>query len=1060
MILSFFSLVLPVDLTNRLMMKTINANMDSRETLIDLVVNQNSPDNHVRADAESSFKNIAAADPSRIAYELMQSTSHESPLPVDVKQSCLLHLRRLVPMFWSMGFQLFVGPPIAQETKAFIRDSLIQLATSSVSSKIRSGSAYVIVQIAAVDFPDEWPDLLDTLYKCAVDRRDSVSVIGSLSVLNDLFDDLISEEQFWEGDVGNRLISYIFYLLEQGEMSTEIKISALKLYLTVLGTLLSAEALELEARKRSVLDHVNSLVKLLLILIQSLIKETSSSQAVHLVHLSLRSHLYQVLAKIIGEFRRYIPEKEIILLVKILSDDLWLASRIYKEALVDVSGLVSLVKLDVMEEAEPIISTHIIDLMEALSVIQASCCLSDALTLEDFERLVMAMSVCCQYPKAVAEDYLADFNVFVTDATGLSSHVSIRDSIQDFLSELNDADSAKMFNILGSAHTKNAESWNIQESVIFLHEGLFTNQESRVLDARSVAPYLAQLVSLILSDAKGAHPLLVARVLLLIPRTLETFGVKGILQDLAPNALRDFFKILSNSSTNDYRDLIWASAMIGVSLWRNIEILDPKLLGNQIQMSILKTCFNLLEDSEEDTLSILLEATLVAISIDTTTACYVEIEAGISVVDLLLRVSFKDPSNVQVMINSPECLQSLLTGVEEESFLQVCQNLVPYLVEVMLSALAQASVEYSSQLYLSIDLLGYIIEASPLSGLPSDVFVFVFPVLKNVILQTNDDQILQGAGEVFNKLMQNNENQFIKFTDSLTKQTGLDILLAVASKFLSPDLSDSAAMNCGLIVMTLFERFQSCLNSDFFFKLLEATVNRVAIASEVITIENLILVFCKLVTSSSPLTLVDALTNMRLKDAAGNMRDGLQTVLPIWFDSFEVTRGAEKIQQNILALGRLYSLGDARLENVKVNGDLIPYDGDLIITRSMAKSMPQKYTQISAPLKIIKLLVSELQFQSLQPNPDDYVIDDNADGDDEDGWEDMDSLGVPNYEKLKSYIDSDEEDSDQTSDKGVRETLLSFFKECVSKNLANFQSYYEMLDEDEKSVITENVIFT
>ncbi|KAM9893504.1 hypothetical protein OXX69_011685, partial [Metschnikowia pulcherrima] len=470
--------------------------------------------------------------------------------------------------------------------------------------------------------------------------------------------------------------------------------------------------------------------------------------------------------------------------------------------------------------------------------------------------------------------------------------------------------------------------------------------------------------------------------------------------------------------------------------------------------------FNLLEDSEEDTLSILLEATLVAISIDTTTACYVEIEAGISVVDLLLRVSFKDPSNVQVMINSPECLQSLLTGVEEESFLQVCQNSVPYLVEVMSSALAQASVEYSSQLYLSIDLLGYIIEASPLSGLPSDVFVFVFPVLKNVILQTNDDQILQGAGEVFNKLMQNNENQFIKFTDSSTKQTGLDILLAVASKFLSPDLSDSAAMNCGLIVMTLFERFQSCLNSDFFFKLLEATVNRVAIASEVITIENLILVFCKLVTSSSPLTLVDALTNMRLKDAAGNMRDGLQTVLPVWFDSFEVTRGAEKIQQNILALGRLYSLGDARLENVKVNGDLIPYDGDLIITRSMAKSMPQKYTQISAPLKIIKLLVSELQFQSSQPNPDDYVIDDNADGDDEDGWEDMDSLGVPNYEKLKSYIDSDEEDSDQTSDKGVRETLLSFFKECVSKNLANFQSYYEMLDEDEKSVITENVIFT
>ena len=80
-------------------------------------------------------------------------------------------------------------------------------------------------------------------------------------------------------------------------------------------------------------------------------------------------------------------------------------------------------------------------------------------------------------------------------------------------------------------------------------------------------------------------------------------------------------------------------------------------------------------------------------------------------------------------------------------------------------------------------------------------------------------------------------------------------------------------------------------------------------------------------------------------------QSGLAVVLPIWFDSYEVTRGYEQIKQNSLALGKIFSLGDARVENLVVNGDIIPYNGDLIITRSMTQTMPDKFTQISASLK-------------------------------------------------------------------------------------------------------------
>lgn len=1035
--------------------------MDAPNTLISLVINQNSADNNVRVSAELDFKKLAGDNPSQTAQELIQSCAPESPLQIDVKQSCLLHLKRLVPKYWSMGFQLFIGPPIDQSTKAFIRESLLLLATSSPSSKIRTGSAYVIVQIAAADFPDEWPDLLDVLYSCATGNHDSISIMGSLSVLNDLFDDLISESQFWEGGVGNKLISYISYLLEQSQMSAEIKISALRLYLTVLNTLLSPEALELVERKTSVISHIKFLAQLLLSLTENLISITSSGESVELVELSLRSHLYQVFTRILSNFRRYISPSIISSAVHFLVDDLWLSSKIFKKIVIEEAEM-PVVKTEDLDETKDFVSTHLISLFEALSAAQDSCSIIETLGAEKSGQFLTALSACSQYPKATIEDYSADFNVFVTDAAGLSSHVSTRDSIQEFLGQLNDTDSARIFELIKSDPTRNSQSWMEREAFLLLNEGLFSNQESKSLENDlSLTPYFADLYSSIQHDnVDSAHPLLIARIFLLIPKVLEKFSSKDSIDTFCVNGFERIFEIVMSSSRRNEHELIMASSLISATLWRNIEAFDLKKLPGKLQVSIMKVCSSLLDESEEDSLPIILEAISFAIGIDNKASFNVEIEQDVSVIDLILRVSFKDPANVQVTIDSVECLESLLNEVAQEDFLHVCQKLMPYFVEIMRSALSQNIVDFSSQLYLTLDLLGYVIEASPFSELPSDIFVYIFPVLKDLILRTSDDQILQAAGEVFNKLMQNNENLFIKYADPETGTSGLAILLEIASKFLSPDLSDSAAMNCGLIVITLFERFQNCLDSDFFFQLLQATVIRLAIAKEVITIENLILVFCKLVLNTSPLTLINALTNMEMKDASENVRDGLQTVLPIWFESFEVTRGVEKIEQNILALGKIFSLGDERVEQVQVDGDLIPYNGDLIITRSMAKTMPQKFTQISAPHKILKLLASELSFQSLQPDPEDYVLEKSDGGDDDDDWEDMDGVGVPNYDKLKSYVDSDEEDMDETSNKGIKDILVQFFKECISKNISNFQNYYEMLDDDEKTAISENVIFT
>ncbi|KAK7677550.1 hypothetical protein QCA50_019459 [Cerrena zonata] len=168
------------------------------EKFLKLVLDQNSSDNNVRTQAELDFTQVSRQDPTQSSYILIELACNDQ-LPTDIKQSCLLHLKRFVPKFWSLGFESFVGPPISQELKQVIRDKLIQLATSSPESKIRAGSAYVITQIAAADYPDEWPNLLKDLYELTTRYNDEWSMIGGLSVLNELFDDLITEEQFWDG---------------------------------------------------------------------------------------------------------------------------------------------------------------------------------------------------------------------------------------------------------------------------------------------------------------------------------------------------------------------------------------------------------------------------------------------------------------------------------------------------------------------------------------------------------------------------------------------------------------------------------------------------------------------------------------------------------------------------------------------------------------------------------------------------------------------------------------------------------------------------------------------
>lgn len=980
--------------------------------ILQLIVNQTSPDNNVRKQSELEFNETVKNNPSEATY-LILDASVNNTLPIDVRQSCLLHLKRLVPKFWSMGFSSFIGPPIDQELKKVIRTKLLELVLGSGNSKIRNGAAYAIVQIASVDYPDEWPDLINQLYSAASDLTNEEAMLGGLQVLTDLVDDLITEEQFWDGGVGIGINNHLNQILHSSGVAIPVKNQALKLYENVLAVFQSSEAFANANRKETVLQQVNATSEILLNLIKS--------HGVNLVQLDFKSNLFKVIGSIIGHFHQRISKelKQSVLIATL--QNLHLLAPVYNDVALNTYDAPEFSELD----AQEVLNTVIYNLFNTIASIQHDVLISQVSSIGEFYKDAV---VCTALPKDRLEEYADDLNLYVSDVTGLSVAINPRDAIIDLWGELNETDACEICNLINELFSSDER---ILEAELYTLEGLLSN------DVQLPETPLNTLLSFIKYDQR----IVASRCILLLPKYFENFMEK--------EAKRVFADILLFAEKGN--SLIQMSTLVSCSYFQ--QVIEFSTLESTLQLIIFKLAYALLDECEEDGLPVLLEAVTLAISINPKLASEQNIVSRVSVVDVVFKIAFKDPANVQLISDSSDCLTALLQNIDTQDYISVCEKSLPFIFEIM----EKSNGEYTPQLYLSLELLSIIIKSSP-GELPPRIFEYAYPILQNVLLRSSDDQVLQSGGEVFDELIRKASKLFVNYKDPSTGVSGLESMMQLVSKFLSPQLSDSAANKCGLIVASLVNEFQDYLSPQLLVQILEATVNRLVIAKESITIENLITVFCQLVLKS-PEDTINFLSSMVV-----NEKLGLEAVVPIWFESYEVTRGFDQIKQNSLALGRIFTLGDPRIANLTVNGEIIPYDGDLIITRSMAKTMPDKYTQISAALKILKLLVSELQFQCQQPSAGDFThagenneAQVEEEDDDDEGWEDMDDIGVPNFAKLKSYVDDDHKD--RPEDDSLKSLLVEFFRECTSKNLGNFSHYYEELNDNEKKIVGECLIF-
>lgn len=160
----------------------------------------------------------------------------------------------------------------------------------------------------------------------------------------------------------------------------------------------------------------------------------------------------------------------------------------------------------------------------------------------------------------------------------------------------------------------------------------------------------------------------------------------------------------------------------------------------------------------------------------------------------------------------------------------------------------------------------------------------------------------------------------------------------------------------------------------------------------------------------------------------------------------------------MVALSKLYELGDPRIAAIQVKGDLIVPKSDRIMTRSRAKQQPDQYTVISAQFKIIKVLVEELlsasgthrALEAMAAAADD---DGEEDGDWEDDPNDFLDLGTGMSKSQLMAFAEDGANFNRGRDDETQTFLVSFFQQQGQK--PEFAEVFNALSPQEQEKLRE-----
>ncbi|CAO1601351.1 hypothetical protein XANCAGTX0491_005017 [Xanthoria calcicola] len=1022
------------------------------QQVLELLAATLEPAADTRTNAERHLELLYTNDAFPIS--LISIASHTS-VDLPLRQAALLSLKTFVLRIWSSSLDEFQGViTINDATKDQVRHSLLALATSGDQErKIVSASSLVVSKIASVDFPDQWPSLLPTLLQLIPQSHDG-QLHGGLVVLGNLVEDGFDEDQFGKSAI--ELVRCIYDIATDERKKLNSRALAVSIFRACFDTM----ELMYQTDKASVKQFMQEasdawtpffidVLKLPLPPIPAAEQEGDTESGSWRGTVALKTQVVKALDKIHRTFPHLLSQHT-----------LELFGTIWESLQAHVGPYLALYVDDSrqgrLEDADRLPYTLDFLVIEELDYIQTlvgsitvkreleAQIAPEKLSNGTFNETWVAqiMTILVGFSQITQEDeglWDFDVNVFLSEETSETANYSPRNACSYLVQKL------VKYPVLDSllARTKaiyeeGSSSARAKEAAIFILKQILDELDScsKDIDPDIARAYL-HYIGLAMHETDD---FLRARGYILVSR-LTTLPSSGLL-DAVPQYARQTLAAIDQDSS----DVVKVSCIralqeylktLPASTAREFQVQTVAAISNFISAQDLSD----LKESE-DLLDTLVETLRDAIMADPSLC--LEHPA----LDVLFTMASYGASSFQTTMLVNEAFDSITSSMAakgSDSYAQLCAKVLPTLT----GALDVGDMTSENALSdMAVSLLSSLAEHGP-RPLPRNFVAAVMPKLYRLLFSSNEPILNQSATVTIRHIVAHDPDQVFSWQDPATGKGGLEIVLLIIDRLLGPDMDDASAAEVGGLTVELVEKAGAERLGPYLMQLLRIVAVRLSTAEHASFIQNLVLVFARLALTNAK-EVLDFLAQVHVEGGAGGT--GLEVVLRKWLENSVHFSGYDAIRQNVMALTNIYKLHDERLANIQVQGDLMVDNSTRIKTRSQSKRTPDRYSVIPVPLKLTKVLISELA-NPLSPSTPGLQQNQFADhsDDEDDDWEDepgiVDLTNPTTTAELMAYADESRYNVRQLDDE-TQTYLVDFFKQASTE--PDFRDLYQGLTDDER----------
>ena len=185
--------------------------------------------------------------------------------------------------------------------------------------------------------------------------------------------------------------------------------------------------------------------------------------------------------------------------------------------------------------------------------------------------------------------------------------------------------------------------------------------------------------------------------------------------------------------------------------------------------------------------------------------------------------------------------------------------------------------------------------------LPHGFVAAVMPKLNRVLMSSNDEQLLRATTTAMKNILVHDYKQLFEWRDNNGKG-GLETVLIVVDRLLSPDVDDNAAAEVGGLAAELVEKAGSERLGPYLMQLLRAVAIRLASATTTQLIQSLTLVFARLSLHSAH-EVIDFLSQVQI-----GQESALQVVMSKWLEHSINFAGYDAIRQKLVKIKASWNL--------------------------------------------------------------------------------------------------------------------------------------------------------